>query len=105
LRAAKAISAGSPCDRTFDFDCWRSLDSNEIRAKLKDLEARAVISSKKNRKQPAEFDSEKYKARSEVECTFNLLRQCRRFAIRHEKAGRNYAAVVAIGCAFLWLRT
>ena len=49
-------------------------------------------------------DKELYKARSEVECTFNLLKQARRFATRYEKTLRNYAAVVAIGCALLWLR-
>jgi transposase len=82
----------------------KAYDSNEIRAQLERQGARAVIPSKKNRKQPAEFDREKYKARSEVECTFNLLKQCRRFATRYEKTLRNYAAVVALGCAFLWLR-
>jgi transposase len=45
-----------------------------------------------------------YKARSAVECTFNLLKQARRFATRYEKTLRNYTAVVAIGCAMLWLR-
>jgi hypothetical protein len=45
-----------------------------------------------------------YKARSEIECTFNLLKQARRFATRYKKTLRNYAAVVAIGCALLWLR-
>src|SRR6185312_13921062 len=45
-----------------------------------------------------------YKARSEIECTFNLLKQARRFATRYEKTLRNYAAVVALGCALLWLR-
>ena len=43
-------------------------------------------------------------ARSEIECTFNLLKQARRFATRYEKTLRNYAAVVALGCALLWLR-
>ena len=42
--------------------------------------------------------------RSEVECTFNLLKQARRFATRYEKTLRNYAAVEAIGCAVLRLR-
>jgi transposase len=50
------------------------------------------------------FDRERYKARSEIECTFGLLKQARRFATRYEKTLRNYAAVVAIGCALLWLR-
>ena len=82
----------------------KAYDSNEIRAQLEKQSARAVIPSKKNRKQPAEFDSEKYKARSEIECTFNLMKQCRRFATRYEKTLRNYTAVVTISCAYLWLR-
>lgn len=32
------------------------------------------------------------------------VKQARRFATRYEKTLRNYAAVVAIGCALLWLR-
>ena len=44
------------------------------------------------------------KARAEIECTFSLLKQARRFATRYEKTLRNYAAVVTIGCALLWLR-
>ena len=39
-----------------------------------------------------------------IECTFSLLKQARRFATRYEKTLRNYAAVVALGCALLWLR-
>ena len=50
------------------------------------------------------YDKELYKARSEIECTINLLKQARRFATRYEKTLRNYAAVVALGCALLWLR-
>jgi hypothetical protein len=30
--------------------------------------------------------------------------QARRLATRYEKTLRNYAAVVALGCALLWLR-
>jgi len=50
------------------------------------------------------LDTELYKARSEIECTFNLLKQFRRFATRYEKTLRNYASVVSIACSFLWLR-
>lgn len=52
----------------------------------------------------AVYNHDLYKARAEVECTFSLLKQARRFATRYEKTLRNYAAVVAIGCALLWLR-
>jgi transposase len=37
-------------------------------------------------------------------CRRSKLKQARRFATRYEKTLRNYAAVVALGCALLWLR-
>ena len=63
-----------------------------------------VIPSNRSRAERRPYDRELYKARSEIECTFGLLKQARRFATRYEKTLRNYAAVVAIGCALLWLR-
>lgn len=65
---------------------------------------KAVLASNENRVLRMPLDTELYKARAEVECTFNLLKQFRRFATRYEKTHRNYAAVVTIACAFLWLR-
>jgi transposase len=82
----------------------KAYDADVIRQDLLARDATAVIPPKANRKTPAAFDKELYKARSAVECTFNLLKQARRFATRYEKTLRNYAAVVAIGCAMLWLR-
>jgi putative transposase len=79
----------------------KAYDVDAIRANLSERGAVAVIPPKANRKTPAPFDKELYKARSEVERTFNLLKQARRFATRYEKTLRNYAAVVAIGCAML----
>lgn len=92
---------------TVDPHCFlgdKAYDSDAIRAELQAREAQAVIPPKANRKAPVAFDKELYKARSAVECTFNLLKQARRFATRYEKTLRNYVAVVAIGCAMLWLR-
>jgi transposase len=82
----------------------KAYDVDAIREDLKARNAVAVIPPKANRKAPAPFDKELYKARSAVECTLNLLKQARRFATRYEKSLRNYAAVVAIGCALLWSR-
>ena len=82
----------------------KAYDADAIRQDLQARDALAVIPPKTNRKAPVAFDKEMYKARSAVECSFNLLKQARRFATRYEKTLRNYAAVVAIGCAFLWLR-
>lgn len=44
----------------------KAYDSNTIRSQLESQGVKAVIPSKKNRKQPADFDREKYKARSEI---------------------------------------
>lgn len=82
----------------------RAYDSDALRSQLESLSCQAVIPPKSNRTAPAEFDRALYMARSAVECTFNLLKQARRFATRYEKTLRNYSAVVSIGCAMLWLR-
>jgi len=82
----------------------KAYDSNDLRNALAAQGASAVIPCNRSRAQRLPHDKELYKARSEIECTFNLLKQARRFATRYEKTLRNYAAVVALGCALLWLR-
>lgn len=82
----------------------KAYDSDDLRGALTAQGCSAVIASKVNRAQRVPHDEELYKARSEIECTFSLLKQARRFATRYEKTLRNYAAVVALGCALLWLR-
>ena len=82
----------------------KAYDSDALRDALAAQRCSPVIPSKASRAQRLPYDRELYKARSEVECTFGLLKQARRFATRYEKTLRNYAAVVALGCALLWLR-
>ncbi len=81
----------------------KGYDSDAIREQIAKTGI-AVIPPRAKRINPADYDKEIYKARSEVECTINLFKHARRFATRYEKTLRNYAAVVAIGCALLWLR-
>lgn len=82
----------------------KAYDSNAFRAALDEQSCVPVIPSNGSRAAKLPYDKELYKARSEIECSFNLLKHARRFATRYEKTLRNYAAVVAIGCALLWLR-
>jgi len=82
----------------------KAYDTNNIRAELAAISCQPVLASNENRVLRMPLDTELYKARSEIECTFNLLKQARRFATRYEKTLRNYAAVVTLGCALLWLR-
>lgn len=73
----------------------RAYDSDTFRARLNDQNREAIIPSNGSRAQKLPLDKELYKARSEIECTFSLLEQGRRFATRYEKTLRNYVAVVA----------
>ena len=82
----------------------KAYDSGDFRVLLEKQGCVSVIPSKASRSQKLPYDKDLYKARSEIECTFNLLKQARRFATRYEKTLRNDSAVVAIGCALLWLR-
>jgi transposase len=82
----------------------KAYDSDAIREALALQCCLPVIPSNGSRARKLQYDKELYKARAEIECTFNLLKQARRFATRYEKTLRNYSAVVALGCALLWLR-
>jgi transposase len=57
----------------------RAHDSDEIRQALRCQNAQAVIPGRQNRVAAIDCDTELYKARSEIECTFSLLKQARRF--------------------------
>jgi len=82
----------------------KAYDTNRIRAGLAALDALPVLGSNESRVVRMPLDRDLYKARGDIECTFCLLKQARRFATRYEKTLRNYGAVVTIGCALLWLR-
>jgi transposase len=82
----------------------KGFDTNPFRDARTSMACVAVIPSQGNRVRPIPYDKELYRARSAVECAFNLLKQARRLATRYEKTLRNYAAVVALGCALVWLR-
>jgi transposase len=82
----------------------KAYSTHAFRTLLAQKNCVAVIPSSSSWIDPPPYDHDLYKARSEVECTINLLKQARRFATRYEKTLRNYAAVVALGCLFLWLR-
>jgi transposase len=92
----RAQSSCLLADKAYDSDVFR--EALDIQGCL------PVIPSNGSRACKLPYDKELYKARAEIECTFNLLKQARRLATRYEKTLRNYSAVVALGCALLWLR-
>jgi transposase len=59
----------------------KAYDSNDLRNALAAQGCSAVIPSTASRARRLPYDKELYKARSEIECTFGLLKQARRFAL------------------------
>ena len=70
----------------------KAYDSDDLRTTLSEEGCVAVIPFNGSRAQKVPYDKELYRARSEIECTFNLLKQARRFATRYEKTLRNYVS-------------
>jgi len=66
----------------------KAYDSDAFRAALAQRSCLPVIPSNASRAGKIPHDKELYRARSEIECTFNLLKQARRFATRYEKTLR-----------------
>jgi transposase len=65
-----------------------------------------VVSPKKNRKKPREYDKELYKQRNEVERMFQRLKRFRRIATRYDKldlmfSGFSYLALCVIAAGSL----
>jgi transposase len=66
--------------------------------------AEAVIPSLSNRKEPREYDEERYKDRNQAERFFSKAKQYRRVATRYEKTARNFLAFVHVASIMVLLR-
>ena len=73
------------------------------RGRLRRRHIRPVIPSKSNQRRQPRFDREAYRQRNQIERLINRLKQFRRIAIRYEKRGVNYLAMVTLGMILLWL--
>jgi putative transposase len=82
----------------------KGYDSEEFVKALESEEIEAVIPSRKNRKEPRDYDKHWYKMRNIVERTFNWLKRYRRIATRYEKTGHNFLGFFQLGCVMMLLR-
>ncbi|WP_425502086.1 hypothetical protein [Prosthecomicrobium pneumaticum] len=78
----------------------KGYNANRIRAQG----AIPVISGRRNRKRPIQYDERRYKDRWRIEAMFCRLEDFRRVATRYDELGRNFlsAAHLAAAVAF-WL--
>jgi len=62
-----------------------------------------VIPSKRNRKEPREYDKDLYKARHLIENFFAKLKQYRCLATRYDKLARTFLSGVYLAASVIWL--
>jgi putative transposase len=82
----------------------KAYDSNDLRQRIADIKAGAVIPSKRNRKIAIPHDAEVYRHRNRIERCFNRLKHFRRFATRYDRRAIHFAGFVHLAAAMMWLR-
>jgi transposase len=82
----------------------KAYDSNDLRQRIADMKAEAVIPSKRNRKVAIPHDTDVYKHRNRIERCFNRLKHFRRFATRYDRRTVHFTGFVHLAAAMLWLR-
>jgi transposase len=96
-----AVPADCPVD---EIALDRAYDSDAIRGQLVERDIAPCIPSTANRKEPIEYDKERYKGRNVVERLFGRLKQFRRVATRYDKLAETFLAFVQITAVFQMIR-
>ena len=81
----------------------KGYDSDHFVGAILENGAIPVIPSRRNRKEPRDYDKELYKERNLVERLFQKLKHYRRIATRYERLARNYQAMLCLVSTAMWL--
>jgi transposase len=82
----------------------KGYDSDEFRQSQQERGIETVIPSRSNRKNPHEYDRERYKERHLVECFINKIKHFRRIFSRFDKLSERYMSFLQFIGAIIWLR-
>ena len=74
-----------------------------VTKKLAEKGCTAVLLSKKNRLNPADYDKELYKNRRLIENFFAKLKQNRAIATRYDKTSKNLLGAIHLASIVIWL--
>lgn len=89
MTQAQALLAGQQPEAVL---ADKGYDSDALLVFIADLDAQAVIPSKRNRIEQRTLDDHLYAERNKVERLFNRLKHYRRLATRYDKTARNFLA-------------
>ena len=82
----------------------KAYDADErVRQKLQGKGCIAVITPRKNRLYPSDYDQELYKSRHLIENFFAKLKQYRAIATRYDKTASNFLGAIYMASAVIWL--
>ena len=101
ITVAPALLEGQQADAVL---ADKAYDSNDLRDQIAEMEAQAVIPSKRNRKVFIPHDTELYKQRNRIERCFGSLKHFRRFATRYDRRTIHFAGFIHLAAAMIWLR-
>ena len=90
----------------FDFDAViadKGYDSDPLRELLAAQQVEVVILSRRNRKQPRDYDRIRYRERNIVERFINKVKWYRRIFTRYEKLARRFIAFLHFASTLIWL--
>ena len=80
----------------------KGYDSNRILAKVRELDAIAVIPPTATRTVQRDYDRQLYKQRNWIERAFNRLKYYRRIATRYDRKTLYYASFLHLAAALCW---
>ena len=81
----------------------RAYEGDEARALALKYGHEPIVPPKKNRKNPWNYDKEKYKRRNVVERLFRRLKEFRKVCTRYDKTDVMFLAFVQVAFIAIWL--
>lgn len=82
----------------------KAYDSSDLRKRIAEIGAAAVIPCNPTRKVQIPYDFTIYKTRNRIERCFNKLKHFRHIATRYDRRAVHFLAFIHIACAMLWMR-
>ncbi|GJL50449.1 MAG: hypothetical protein NPIRA01_16760 [Nitrospirales bacterium] len=81
----------------------KAYDAQAVLDAIEHCGATAVIPPKVSRRIQRNYDKYLYRARADIECFLQRLKQFRRLATRYEKLAQNFHAFLSLAATIIWL--